>query len=87
MSLFACASKRRLSTGTVNFLYVFARLQLSEQRIDNLQPFEESDRSQGCFIYSTIRKWHCEFKTEKRGNNAEKPNGCPKSASNEKIDR
>ena len=33
--------------------------------------------------YSIIRTWHCEFKTKKTENNTDKPNGRPKSVSNE----
>ena len=33
--------------------------------------------------YFTIKRWHHEFNTEKRGNNSDKPNGRPKSVSNE----
>ena len=33
--------------------------------------------------YSTIRRYHCEFKTKKWGNNTGKPNGHPKSALND----
>ena len=32
--------------------------------------------------FSTIRRWHCEFKTRKSGNNTDKPNGSPKNALN-----
>ena len=60
--------------------YAFARLQLDEYIIENLQRFEDSGWGQGCFMFHNQKMYGTvNSKPRKRGNNTDKRNGRQKS--------
>ena len=67
----------------MKIVYIFARQQLGEHALKISKDFKEVERVKA-ILYSTIKRLHCKFKCVERGNNTDKPNGHPKSPSNEK---
>ena len=59
----------------------FCKTAAFRARFENLQRFEESGRSGvKADSDSRISRWHFEFKTDKKENNSDKPNGRPTQA-------